>query len=159
MTQRTKEAFTMIELVMVIVVIGILASMAIPRFAATRDDATISKAKSTVGAIRSAIAAERQKRILRGDFSAFSSLGGSTGYDKTLFDYFDGDSTQSRILEYGVKSCKNGSLSGCWIKSSNKSYVFKMPITGHAITFTFDLKSRFDCDADSHTRECKLLTQ
>ncbi len=33
------DAFTMIELVFVIVVLGILAAVAIPRLAATRDDA------------------------------------------------------------------------------------------------------------------------
>jgi len=66
---RMKKAFTMIELVFVIVVIGILAGVAIPKFAVTRDDAIVSKARSTVAALRSAISIERQKRILRGDFT------------------------------------------------------------------------------------------
>ena len=34
-----KQAFTMIELIFIIVIIGILASVAIPKLAATRDDA------------------------------------------------------------------------------------------------------------------------
>lgn len=37
-----KKAFTMIELIFVIVIIGILASIAIPKLTATRDDAKIS---------------------------------------------------------------------------------------------------------------------
>jgi prepilin-type N-terminal cleavage/methylation domain-containing protein len=37
-----KKAFTMIELIFVIVIIGILASVAIPKLSATRDDADIS---------------------------------------------------------------------------------------------------------------------
>ena len=64
-----KNAFTMIELVFVIVVIGILSAIAIPKFAATRDDAVITKGRSAVSAMRSAVATERQKRILKGDFS------------------------------------------------------------------------------------------
>ena len=38
-----KKAFTMIEIIFVIVIIGILASVALPRLAATRDDALIAK--------------------------------------------------------------------------------------------------------------------
>lgn len=79
-----KKAFTMIELVFVIVVIGILSAIAIPKFAATRDDAIISRARATVGALRSAIATERQKRILKGDFSAIT------------------DSEAAGLLEYGL---------------------------------------------------------
>jgi len=65
---KMKKAFTMVELVFVIVVIGILSAIAIPKFAATRDDAIVSKGRAEVGAMRSAVATERQKRILRGNF-------------------------------------------------------------------------------------------
>ncbi len=78
-----KKAFTMIELVFVIVVIGILSAIAIPKFAATRDDAIISRAQASVAAMRSAIATERQKRILRGDFTdiAAADVRGLLTYD------------------------------------------------------------------------------
>ena len=77
-----KKAFTMIELVFAIVVIGILSAIAIPKFAATRDDAEVSKGRAEVAAMRSAIAMERQKRILRGDFDDI------TGSDvEGLMDY------------------------------------------------------------------------
>ena len=39
-----KKAFTMIELIFVIVILGILAGVAIPRLAATREDAEIAAA-------------------------------------------------------------------------------------------------------------------
>jgi general secretion pathway protein G len=65
--QSHKYAFTMVELVFVIVVLGILAAIAIPKFSVTRNDATIAKGRSNVASIRSGIITERQTRLIKGD--------------------------------------------------------------------------------------------
>jgi general secretion pathway protein G len=50
-----KKAFTMIELIFVIVILGILASVAIPKLAATRDDAMVVRQQANLKVVISEI--------------------------------------------------------------------------------------------------------
>jgi len=80
--QKSKNAFTMIEMVFVIVILGILAAVAIPRLAATRTDAEITKGRADVASIRSAIINERQVRLIRGDPTFIEAGNGANQLDE-----------------------------------------------------------------------------
>jgi len=112
-----KSAFTLIELIFVIAVMGILASFAVPKLAGTATAAQMAKGKDTIIAVQSAVSIERQKRILRGDFSApIRKLNGSGG----VFTTFD-DANGNKVLDHDVKSCTS---TGCWRTKDGVNYTF-----------------------------------
>nr|WP_321318132.1 type II secretion system protein [uncultured Campylobacter sp.] len=86
-----KKGFTMIELIFVIVILGILASVAIPRLAATREDAEISTAVANL-------------RTLVSDISAYyvakGTLNGAKWKDITNVPLGSADSTANNAAAF-----------------------------------------------------------
>ncbi|RUM74735.1 MAG: ABC transporter permease [Sulfurovum sp.] len=155
---KQKKAFSMIELVFVIVIIGILAAVAIPRLAATRDDAMISKARVLVASVRNALAMERQKRILRGNFNSITAVGGTT----YVFGNFDNNSSTSSVLEYPMASEDKKDrwyFSSGTGKSGRDQYIFKSTLGDVAFEV---VSGKFECDTaktnNTNTNGCTQLT-
>lgn len=155
---RSRKAFSMVELVFVIVVIGILAAIAVPKLSATRDDAEITNAINTVASVRSALSTERQKRILRSEFGAITSLSKAShaGYNKPIFDGVNGD-TNSPLLEYTLYSCKDADATACWYTADNITYTYKMPADMGSVDFNLT-NSKFNCKNESDAN-CITLTR
>ena len=152
---NSNKAFTMLELVFVIAVIGILSAIALPKFAASRNDAVIAKAKSTVAGVRMGITTARQQMVLQGQFAPITSLSSSTGYDNFIFDGVNGV-TSNPILEYPIRACRDASSTGCWYTANNIDYRYNMPITGF-VDFNIT-NNKFTCKIPNDPN-CRLLTE
>jgi len=167
MCYSEKKAFTMIELVFVIVVIGILSAIAIPKFADTADSAYLTKAQDTLGTVRSALMTERQKRILRGTFTPITDLSlTNAGVASTnVFDHFSSDgrtpAVYTPLFEYPIRGCASASQRACWKKTSNAPVIYayrfanaSMGTDGQA-EFIID-QNKFKCKSGDES-DCNLI--
>jgi len=137
--QKSKKAFTMIELIFVIVILGVLATVAIPKFANIKEQADISSGRAEIATIRSAIVNERQTRLVRGLnawIPRLSPVGATT--------LFTGDADSNRtLLMYGIKA---GSGSGAWGLLAGDKYIFTVG----------DKTTSFNYDSDDGIFNCTV---
>jgi len=81
--------FTLIELIVVIVILGILAATALPKFADLGGDARLASLKAAKGSISSAASMVRAKALVAGSETANVTIEGETveiinGYPKAV---------------------------------------------------------------------------
>jgi len=115
-----KSSFTLIELIFVIVIIGLLASVAVPKFMQTKASASSTSAKSVVSSVRTAIETRHGEWIIDDSLGADEDYT-PKGYPKKLDEatansagenLFVGTS-KLKLLKHPVKSCLDND---CWFK-------------------------------------------
>jgi len=135
MRPRDRQAFTLVELVIVIAIVGILAAIAIPRFIDIRTEAYISQRDGIIGAVRAGIltvAAKNQVAQGAGTFppnleATWNSItvpapgGQPLGFPSTC-----ASGTTGPCFELVVPG---GYVDAHWIQTAAKVYTFDNPTT------------------------------
>lgn len=106
-----KKGFTLLELMIVVIIIGILATLAIPRFIKATDRAKYAEAKSILGTIRSA----QMRYYLEQNNNYYASGGNITGLDievptSTYFTYVGADAATSPTYIGGAEAKSSSGL-------------------------------------------------
>ncbi len=149
----------MIELIFVIIILGVLAAIALPKFAGVSEQAVISNGHSDVMAIRTAISTERQKRLMQGSSTYISALDknvsvtGQLPSGSLIFDDNDTNKNNGTILTYAITTKDSD---GGWMRTATNTYKYK--VSGIANTFTYDPNTGiFDCTGGEQF--CTQLTK
>ena len=145
-----RQAFSLIELVFVIVILGILSAIAIPQISVTREDAIVAKGRSEVSQIKNAILLDFSKRLLSGDNTYPSTLdsGANGSIDAKLFDV---------VLDpYPIYSSNKP---GHWLKTSDNNYTYYISPKA-TVLFSYNAtRGTFDCVHNATNPNCAVLTQ
>lgn len=141
------KSFSLIEIIVVILLIAIITSFAIPKFTNMNYNANISTLKSQISLIQNGIVKNKNKNILLSNNQEITTLD-----DATLNS--SGEKLFSEIIDFSIISTNNTKKeSGMWAKISNNSYDFYLS-SDKNISFSFD-DGKFLCK--SSVELCKEI--
>ena len=130
----SKKGFTLIELVIVIVILGILAAVAVPKFAGFTKEAKISAVKGFAGSLRAAMHIAHGRWLILDNVSRDNvTMDGSTVY--LCVDNTTNNNCKKGVLSGYPAPSKYGI--GAAVSYDNKTFIPPTSESGNVITFHY----------------------
>ena len=139
MNKSTQRGFTLIELVVVIVILGILAAFAVPRFMGLETEARVATVRSMAGTLQSAVAMAHGVCLARG-CSNDSTNHTIDGQPITFVNQYPTADTVGRLIAPGSGfTVASGEFSKVGAKNTARCFVRYNPpaLPNQRPTYTF----------------------
>ena len=145
-----QKAFTLIELIFVIVIIGFLAVVAIPKFSNLTTHAKTASIKSVITSVQDSIENIHAKWIVNEDFVWDPDNDNDNDLNDNGYpNFLDDGAGESKLFKYVLKSpvmaCTSDASVSCWNEYEDKKYEYR---------FSSTKKLKVEYNATNGTMEC-----
>jgi len=118
MKSTNKNGFTLIELVIIMVILGVLAAVAVPRLGNTIDSSEVSAEEAVIGNLRSAVEVYAMDQVVNNSIKSYPENPFDVLDDKSRNDLFNNGWVWDYEGNTGINHIRNDDSRSYWTYNS-----------------------------------------